>query len=207
MSACICVSLEKPEAEIHRKWICIFAWLKCRERCLVRCRKWCRYSSRDEIRSIHMSRPLLFGHASPHSDRSTACGVLYLNTPCWHLSVLLLSARSTILLLRVDRYVSSHTPEQTTVYHERCRSSDQLRQKIRARHSAASRSSLAAGSWADPIPTTDHVFWHSGVFMVLRRHTWPTVFIAPSIFDVAGRQRLRSSDVTMNWWRHSFSAL
>jgi len=42
----------------------------------------------------HMSRPL-FCHASPHSDRSAACCILYLNMPCWHLSVLLLSARST----------------------------------------------------------------------------------------------------------------
>ena len=28
---------------------------------------------------------------------------------------------------------------------------------------------------------SDYVFWHSGVFMVLRRHTWLTVFVAPSM--------------------------
>jgi len=48
-----------------------------------------------------------------------------------------------LLLLRVDRCLQS-SPEQTTVYHECCCSSDLLCQKIRARHSAAARSSLAA---------------------------------------------------------------
>ena len=122
-----------------------------------------------------MSRPL-FGHASPHSNRSAGCGVLCLNTPCWYLSVLLWSARSTIAApcWPVSPVISW---ADNTVYHERRRSSDLLRQKIRARHSAASRSSLAAGSWADPIPT---MFWHSGVSMVLRRHTWPSAATARS---------------------------
>jgi len=35
-------------------------------------------------------RPL-FGHVSPHSDRSAACGVLCLNMPCWHLLMLSMS--------------------------------------------------------------------------------------------------------------------
>ena len=31
---------------------------------------------------------------------------------------------------------------------------------------------------------SDYVFWHSDIFMVLRRHTWPTVFVAPSMSPV-----------------------
>jgi len=41
------------------------------------------------------------------------------------------------------------------------------------------------------------VFWHSGVSMVLRRHTWPTVFVAPSMsLDV-------SVSIHLTWPRSS----
>ena len=73
----ICIDLEEfgeTGSGNTRNWFVYFAWLKCWDRCLVRCRKW---YSRLKSRSLHNSACRYFMPAGVNGQAST------LQLSCW----------------------------------------------------------------------------------------------------------------------------